>query len=159
MNHLVREEPGVWDNSNLAKSFLTCMRNLWIGLQKGMIQDTFYPDVNISFWVIHCARNCLLFSWTCWIDLNRRSCPIAASVWTPSSRGTTGHSLWQSSSHLCKFEREKSWIHFSSQEFYQGRHQRSSTGAAENKPDLHERRAFNSSSNQIGGATWVSSLW
>ena len=49
MNHLVREEPGVWDNSNLAKSFLTCMRNLWIGLQKGMIQDTFYPDVNISF--------------------------------------------------------------------------------------------------------------
>ena len=45
MNHLVREKPDIWDNRNLSNCFVSCMRNLWISLQKESIQDTFYPEV------------------------------------------------------------------------------------------------------------------
>ena len=46
MNHVVREDSKSWDNSKLATCFFDCMSNLWIGLQKEIIKDTFYPDVS-----------------------------------------------------------------------------------------------------------------
>ena len=45
MNQAGREEPQYWDNSKLATCFVNCMSNLWIGLQKEIIYDLFYPDV------------------------------------------------------------------------------------------------------------------
>ena len=45
MNHAVREEAKNWDNSKLGTFFVDCLSNLWIGLQKEIIYDIFYPDV------------------------------------------------------------------------------------------------------------------
>ena len=45
MNHAVREEAKNWDNSKLGTFFVDCLSNLWIGLQKEIIYDVFYPDV------------------------------------------------------------------------------------------------------------------
>ena len=49
MNHIVREDSKSWDNSKLATCFVDCMSNLWIGLQKEIIKDAFYPDVNYAY--------------------------------------------------------------------------------------------------------------
>ena len=45
MNHAVREEANHWDNTMLATDFVDCISNLWIGLEKEIIYDVFYPDV------------------------------------------------------------------------------------------------------------------
>ena len=49
MNQVRREESKYWDNSKLATCFVACMSNLWIGLQKEVIFDLFYPDVCDTF--------------------------------------------------------------------------------------------------------------
>ena len=49
MNQIVEKKtPDYWDNINLSKCFVDCMRELWIGLQKEIIRDTFYPEVWIK---------------------------------------------------------------------------------------------------------------
>ena len=51
MNHALRNQtsPGgdYWNNKNLTKCFVDCMRNLWVGLQKQSIKDIFFPEVSI----------------------------------------------------------------------------------------------------------------
>ena len=48
MNQVVEKESNYWDNSKLATCFFHSMSNLWIGLQKEIIKDVFYPDVRNS---------------------------------------------------------------------------------------------------------------
>jgi len=51
MNHALRNQtsPGgdYWNNKNLTKCFVDCMRNLWVGLQKQSIKDIFFPEFNM----------------------------------------------------------------------------------------------------------------
>ena len=47
MHHVIRQREvlNYWDNGNLQTCFIECIRNLWMGLQKGLIADVFFPEV------------------------------------------------------------------------------------------------------------------
>ena len=47
MEQVLREENAdYWNNGNLAKCFLDCTFNLYFALQKEILRDIFYPEVN-----------------------------------------------------------------------------------------------------------------
>ena len=48
MHHALRQDPSYWNNSNLQTCFIDCITNLWIGAQKGLIRDVFFPEVKLE---------------------------------------------------------------------------------------------------------------
>ena len=49
MHHVLRQDMSYWNNSNLQTCFIDCLTNLWIGLEKGLISDIFFPEVSLNF--------------------------------------------------------------------------------------------------------------
>jgi len=47
MHHVLRQDMSYWNNSNLQTCFIDCLTNLWIGLEKGLISDIFFPEFNM----------------------------------------------------------------------------------------------------------------
>ena len=95
MAHVLREEnTDYWNNGNLAKCFFDCTMNLYFALQKQILWDIFYPEVNDWIHNLEIKSNCNASSWICLTDLKR-------ILWTKPANGlknwktnTTGRKQW-----------------------------------------------------------------
>ena len=47
MHHVMKTPQDYWNNANLEKCVVDCLRNLLEGLRQDSITDVFFPDVNL----------------------------------------------------------------------------------------------------------------
>jgi len=47
MHHILIHKKDYWREENLTNCFIECIRNLWISLQKQIINDIFFPELNM----------------------------------------------------------------------------------------------------------------
>ena len=103
MRHVIRQDRDYWKIDNLNICFVDCIRNLWIGLQKGVIADVFFPDVKHymqrSDLMMH-----IYFSSTCWRGWRKKTCwNRSAPGWMAWWGSTTGWKLSLSSFQNCNW--------------------------------------------------------
>ena len=100
MHHVIRQERDYWKIDNLNICFVDCIRNLWIGLQKGVIADVFFPDVKHYMQGRDHAMK-IYFSSTCWRGWEKTCWPRPAPGWMAWWGSTTGWKRSLSSFQNC----------------------------------------------------------
>jgi len=88
MHHVLRQDPEYWNNNNLQTCFVDCIRNLWIGLQKRIIKDIFFPEFNM---LDRIADDQVLGNCCTWLDglIKKHNRTDQISVFFPEMAGVS----------------------------------------------------------------------